>query len=396
MLRSSGHGLVLGRYRLDLDVYRVASHAWLHGVQLYGSLPATSDGTTGLPFSYPPISAVAFTPLAVMPLAIAETLLTILSVALLAVVLRLFIRSLAKTQAKPHWEVKWLLPAALLLEPVRNTLNYGQINIILMTLVAIDCLRGPGRTRGALVGVAAAMKLTPAVFILFFLVKKDYRAACMAAISFAGCTCLGFLLAWHDSARYWTSIIFQPSRDGAVGYAANQSLQGVLARAGVTTNASAGMALWLGLSALTVIVAYAGMRRARDAGLDVWVLSINAFAGLLISPISWSHHWVWAEPAMLVLALIGWHFRDKAGIAVAAAGILILAVAPHWIINGMDGNGLTWTAWQQVIGDSYAILAAVILVFSATLFTWRQPVPEIRDEPLLDLGKRVSDSHRGL
>jgi alpha-1,2-mannosyltransferase len=347
-----------------------------------------------LPFSYPPISAVAFTPFAVLPLAIAETLITIISVALLAVVLRVFMRSLAKTQAKSHWEVKWLLPAALLLEPVRNTLNFGQINIILMTLVAVDCLRGPGRTRGALVGVAAAVKLTPAVFILFFLVKKDYRAACVAAVSFAACTGLGFLLAWHDSVRYWTSIIFQPGRDGAVGYAANQSLQGVLARAGVTTNGHAGMALWLGLSVLTVIVAYAGMRRARDAALDVWVLSINAFAGLLISPISWSHHWVWAEPAMLVLALIGWHFRDKAGIAVAVAGTVILAVAPHWLMDGMDHNGLTWTAWQQVIGDSYAILAAVILVCSVTLFKWRPPMSDVRDEPLLDLRKRVSDAHR--
>jgi alpha-1,2-mannosyltransferase len=398
MLRSSGHGLELGRYRLDLDVYRVASQTWLHGTALYGPLPATSDGTAGLPFSYPPISAVALSPLSVIPLAVAETLMVIIGVVLLAVVLRVFLRSLEQTQVKPRWQVKWLLPAALLLEPVRNTLNYGQVNIILMTLVTVDCLfRGPGKTRGVLVGLAAALKLTPAIFVLYFLVKKDYRAACMAAVSFAVFSGVGFLLAWRDSVSYWTSIIFQPSRDGAVGYAANQSLQGVLARAGVTMDASGGKALWLGLSLLTIIVAYAGMRRARDAGLDAWVLSLNAFAGLLVSPISWSHHWVWAVPAMLALGLISWRFRDKAGIAVAVAGTVILAVAPHWLMNGTQTDAPpNWSAWQQVIGDSYAILAAVILLFSVTLFKWRQSVPDVREEPLIDLAKRVSDPQLGI
>jgi alpha-1,2-mannosyltransferase len=391
MLRSSAHGLRLGRYRLDLDVYRVASQVWLHGAALYGRLPATSDGTRGLPFSYPPISAVLLAPLSVIPLAVAETVMTIIGVALLAVVLRLFLRSLAKARVESRLEVKWLLPAALLLEPVRNSLNYGQVNIILMTLVAVDCLyRRPSRTRGVLVGIAAAMKLTPAAFILFFLVKKDYRAACVAGLSFAACTGIGFLLAWHDSVQYWTSTMFQPSRDGSVAYAANQSIQGVLARAGINMSSHAGLALWLSLSIVTVIVAYAGMRRARAADLDAWVLSLNALAALLISPISWSHHWVWAEPMILALVLISWRFRDKAGIAIATVGTIILAAAPQWLINGIDSNGRTWTPWEQIAGDSYVILAAVILLSSVTIFKWRQAAANVSEQPFPDLGQRAS------
>jgi alpha-1,2-mannosyltransferase len=99
----------------------------------------------------------------------------------------------------------WALPAALLLEPIRSTLTYGQINALLMALVAFDCLtRAPRWPRGILVGIAAAVKLTPAVFLLFFLLRRDLRSAARAGLSFAACTGAGFALAPHDSLRYWT------------------------------------------------------------------------------------------------------------------------------------------------------------------------------------------------
>ena len=101
--------------------------------------------------------------------------------ALAAVVLRMFLRRLAGPASASLWAVGWLLPPALLLEPVRSTLAYGQVNIVLMALVALDCLAvAPRWPRGALTGVAAAMKLTPAAFVLFFLLRRDYRAAAVA------------------------------------------------------------------------------------------------------------------------------------------------------------------------------------------------------------------------
>ena len=128
-----------------------------------------------------PRAAVALSPLSLMPMAVAGTLLTLVSVVLTAVVLRLFLRYGAG--AGSWWLVGWLLPVALLLEPVRNTLNYGQVNILLMALVAADCLLPVTRwPRGALVGLAAAVKLTPAAFVLFFLCRGDRRAAGTSAI----------------------------------------------------------------------------------------------------------------------------------------------------------------------------------------------------------------------
>src|SRR5690348_10252261 len=153
VLSYSSHGIGLGPYRIDLDVYRIGSRAWLRGWDLYGLLPRTSSGAP-LPFSYPPFAAMVLSPLTLLPMKAASVLLTLASIALTALVLGIFLRSAGVTGRRA---VAWLLPAALLLEPVRNTLNYGQVNLALMALVAADCLvRSPRWPRGALTGIAAA------------------------------------------------------------------------------------------------------------------------------------------------------------------------------------------------------------------------------------------------
>jgi alpha-1,2-mannosyltransferase len=291
------HGVTLGRYRIDLDVYRIGCTVWWHGGNLYGHLPPTLAGVR-LPFTYPPVAAVLLAPLALLPMAVAGTVLSVVTIALTAVVIRLFLRRL--TTSGGSWRaVAWLLPAALLLEPVRNTLGYGQINVVLMAMVSADCLARPGRLaggpgwpRGALVGLAAAVKLTPAAFVLFFLLRRDYRAARTAALSFAVATAAGFLLARADSVRYWTGVIAATGRFGNGAYPANQSIQAVLIRAGTGPGSPAGAALWLAVCAVVLVLAWHGMRHAVAAGQDAWALAVNAFAALLISPVSWSHHWV--------------------------------------------------------------------------------------------------------
>jgi alpha-1,2-mannosyltransferase len=416
LLSYSRHGVSFGPYRIDLNVYRIASAVWLRGGDLYGALPPTSIGAR-LPFSYPPIAAVLLAPLALVPVPVAVTLLTTVTITLTALVLRLFLRSViatpARSRARPAspdlpparsgvassgpsaswWTVWWLLPVALLLEPVRNTLNYGQVNVALMALVAADCLVvAPRWPRGALVGVAAAVKLTPAAFVLFFLLRRDWRAAGLAAVSFCACAGVGFLLAWHDSVEYWTSVMFQASRPGSPGYAANQSIQGVLARAGLDPYSVAGAMTWLVLSAVAIAAAGLGMRRAFAASADAWALSLNALAGLLISPISWSHHWVWGEMAVLTLAILSWRGRARDGrqeapvhrrrtgrpheagpmqgrlwLAIAAAGVVMFAVSPQWWFPSGGNRELHWTAWEQAVGSSYVIFAAAVLLAAACL-----------------------------
>jgi alpha-1,2-mannosyltransferase len=365
LLSYSRHGVGFGPYRIDLDVYRLGSRAWLDGADLYGALPPTSSGAR-LPFSYPPIAAVLLSPLAVVPMVVAATTLTLATIALMALALRTFLRSVVGPGAGSWWTIGWLLPAALFLEPVRNTLNYGQVDVALMALVAADCLTAAPRwRRGALVGVAAAVKLTPAAFVLFFLLRRDWPAVRAAAASFAFSTGAGFLFAWRDSARYWTSVVFQAGRPGSPAYAANQSIQGVLARAGLDPHSPAGMAAWLALSAVAVVAACRGMRPALDRGADAWALSLNALAALLVSPISWSHHWVWGEPAMLTLALLSARRGRPRGLALAVVGVAAFAAAPQWWFPSGGNRELGWAGWQQAVGSSYVILAAVVLLLSA-------------------------------
>ncbi len=374
LLSFSGHGAGFGPYRIDLDVYRIGGRVWLRGGDLYGSLPPTAAGVR-LPFSYPPFAAILLSPLALVPWAVAGTVLTLATIALTALVLRVFLRVGGGPAGRPPgstaswWTVGWLLPAALFLEPVRSTLGYGQVNVGLLALVSVDCLAARARwPRGALVGVAAAVKLTPAAFVLFFLLRRDYRAAAVAAAAFAVCTGAGFLLAPGDSARYWTSVIFQAGRPGSPAYPANQSIAGVLARAGLYPG-PAGIAAWLALSAVVLGLACRGMRRALAGSAAAWALSLNAFAALLISPISWSHHWVWGETAVLTLAL-HWHQHGRrpgrrGALVAAGCGLAVFAAAPQWWFPSGSNRELRWAAWQQVAGSSYVILAVALLLLSA-------------------------------
>ena len=372
LLSYSRQGVRLGPYEIDLDVYRIGGHAWLSGADLYGRLPATQDGTR-LGFTYPPIAAVLLSPFSLMPMAVAGAVLALCSVALVAVVLRVFLSSLAWSAARAggrgglEWALAWLLPPALFLEPVRNTLVYGQVNIVLMALVTLDCLVDTPRwPRGVLVGLAAAVKLTPAAFVLFFLLRRDRRAVAAAAASFAITTGAGFLLAWHDSLRYWSGTVFQAGRIGRPSYAADQSIQGVLARAGLDPRTPAGTAVWLALSLAVLVAAILGMRHALAASEKSWALSLNAFAALLISPVSWSHHWVWAVPAVLTLAVLGLRHSARLSLALAGSGLLIFGASPQWWFPTKAGRELRWAPWQQAAGSSYVIFAALVLLLSAS------------------------------
>lgn len=359
-----GHGMAFGPYRVDLDVYRIGSRAWLSGVHLYGRLPPTMSGAR-LPFTYPPVAAILLSPLSMVPMAVASAVLTAASAGLLALVLRASLRSLDQTgEQLGGWAVWWLLPPALLLEPVRNTLTYGQVNILLMALVAVDCLAPSGRwPRGSLVGLAAAIKLTPAAFVLFFLLRRDWRAAGMAAVSFLAATGAGCALAWHDSVQYWTRTVFDASRVGGLPYAANQSVVGVLTRLGLSQPALD--AVWLVVAIAVVVAAWRGMRRCFAAAQDCLAMSLNGLAALLISPISWSHQWVWCVPALVALAAAGLRDRARGLLAATAAGIVIFATGPQWWFPHGDRRELDWAAWQQVIGSAYVGFAAIILVIAA-------------------------------
>ena len=361
LLSYSRHGLGLGAYHIDLDVYRIGGRAWLSGRDLYGQLPATQVGAR-LPFTYPPVAAFLLSPFALLPMNVAATVLTLGTLALLPVVLRVFLCRLGDPADPSVWLLAWLLPPALFLEPVRDTLGFGQVNVVLMALVSLDCLaETPRWPRGALTGLAAAVKLTPAAFVLFFLVRRDGRAACTTALSFAAVTALGFVVAERDSLRYWTHIVFQVGRAGGPQSASNQSILGVLARAGLDPHSPAVTAVWLALSAAVAVLAWRGMQLALAASQACLALCLNAFAALLTSPISWSHHWVWCVPALLTFTVLGARHRSRSLLAAACTGLVIFASAPQFWFSRGDSAGLA----RAIIGSPYVLLATIILVRGA-------------------------------
>jgi alpha-1,2-mannosyltransferase len=355
----------LGGHYLDLEVYRLGVHAWLTGGDLYGVLPVTSAGIV-LPFIYPPFAALLMVPLTVTSWGFAATALFVASLFSLAVALYLFTRRLWPSGGPSGALVATsaLVPLCLQLEPVSETFAFGQVNLILMALVALDCL--PARTRwprGVLVGLAAAIKLTPAAFLLYFLLRRDYRSAVTTLVTAAVATGIGVLVAPGPSLRYWGGGLAGAGGVSGSPFFTNQTFQAVLARAGMTgLELKAG---WLLASAVLLLLATQAIRLAPRA------LALVATAGvaLLVSPTSWSHHWVWVAPALLVAAVSAWRIRSWAWAFATAVLAVTFVAAPFHQLPHDDGRELTWSATQQVVGACYVIVtvAAYLLLW----FTWR-------------------------
>ena len=349
---------------IDLDVYRLGARAILDRGNLYNALPAAAPGIS-LPFTYPPVAAILLAPLAVLPLALDGLLSVALTAALLGVVVRVTLRSAGMTGAALNWSMLVALPCALILDPVRVTLVDGQIDVVLMALVVWDVLGGGvrigrRRIRGPLVGLAAAVKLTPAVFVLYFLARGRRRDAVAALVSFLLFTSLGFAIAPGDSTDYWHHDVLRTDRVGAAWYASNQSLRAVLTRSGLSGSALA--AAWVLACSAVLALAWTAMRRNTSAP---GALVTNAFAELLVSPISWTHHWVWIVPG---LALLGTASRRTGVTSVrklAVATFALFALGPEWLLPHGDNRELHWALWQQAIGGSYVWFALFALTAAA-------------------------------
>ena len=367
-------------YRIDADVYRMGGEAWLHGRPLYadGAVFPTQGGLN-LPFTYPPLAAIVFGPLALVSLPVAEAAITATTWVLLMVSIWIVLTRLEVAQGwRGGGEAPWLrrcwLAAGIVavsviwFEPIRANISFGQINVVLMTLVIADCV--PRRTpwpRGLLLGVAIALKLTPAVFLLFFLLRRDYRAVLTALVTFVTATLLGFLLAWQDSRQYWTTTVRDTDRIGSASLNTNQNAAGALARLGL--GESAHFVLWTAACLAVLALTVWAVRRVLAAGEPVLGLMCVALFGLVVSPVSWSHHWVWALPTILVTAVLAYRRRSAPLAAVTAAGaVLTMWWSPIALLPEHREADASW--WRQLLGMSYVWWAlAVVMVAELTVTT---------------------------
>ncbi len=201
---------------------------------------------------------------------------------------------------------------ALATEPVQQTLGLGQVNLLLMLLVVADLLTGGalipgGRTRwwhGFGIGIAAGVKLTPLIFIPYLLLIRKYRQAATATAVFAATVALGYATLLRDSGTYWADGLFgRANRIVFLGTRGNQSLRGVLSR--LAGSVSSGTVPWLAAAVLVGIAGLAAAALLYRARQPVPAMLACALTGLLVSPLSWDHHWVWVAPGIALLAHLG-------------------------------------------------------------------------------------------
>ncbi|MFE2742916.1 glycosyltransferase 87 family protein [Streptomyces scopuliridis] len=359
---------------IDLMVYRAEGRTVLDGRDLY-AMRATS---VQLPATYPPFAALLFTPLTLPGVPRLRTLATAGNLLLLVVFARLSLRLTlpADRLPRPWVTALWVAAAAVWCEPVWTTLRYGQINLLLAVAVVWDLTRRDGhRWAGAGTGFAAAIKLTPALFAVLFLIVGLVRAreqgwnpwlrrAATAAVVFCAATLAAAAVLPRDSLHFWSMTLFETHRVGSAENAANQSLRGVLARLLHTGEPTL---WWTATAAAVAVLGLATAVAAALRGERAAAMAVCAATALLISPVSWSHHWVWCVP----IALFLWA-RAGARWALAAA-LVFCSYALWWVPHGTGRPELAQGAAEMALSALYPLTAVALIgyVAVAVVRPWR-------------------------
>lgn len=380
---------------VDLHVYRAGAAAIVHGEWLYGIR------FWGLPFTYPPFAAVALTPLAVVPWWIAVALMLIANVAATPVMFYLALRLRPVAGWLSRGDAARLALAvavvAIWLEPAYTTVAFGQVNILLTVMVLIDLtLPDDSAFKGVATGIAAGIKLIPLIFVLYLAATRRVRAAVVALGTFAATIAVGYALVPHASEYYYADLTFLHSSH--VARLSNDWNQSLLGAVGRTIGSEPG-SRWL---ILVLVVGLAGLALAAEAGRrgdDATGYGLCAVTGLLVSPISWTHHWVMAVPALLLAGLAVWRRRHEApGQARFWLVVIALIAAIGW--TGITRHQPKLTVIEQlhlpvfwlVVSEIYVLAGLGALVIAAAAFVRQRlrrssTVAVMADQPLAAAGQ---------
>ncbi|HWG13697.1 MAG TPA: glycosyltransferase 87 family protein [Streptosporangiaceae bacterium] len=318
-------GLIVRQVRPD---FNPAVYAPLYQWGGYGGL--------GLKFTYTPFAAIVFALVSFIPWGVLPKLSMAVNVAALVAALWFTFRGLGYSGRARAAATLLASAAVFWTEPVVRTLYLGQVNLVLMALIVWD-LTQPDTARsrwwkGFGVGIAAGIKLVPLVFIPYLLLARKFRQAAVATAGFAFTVAVGFIIQRHDSVKWWFGgLFFQGGRTGFTGWEGNQSLRGLITRLAGSINGATDY--WL---AAAVIVGVIGIVSAamldRRGHLMAGVLAA-ALTGLLLSPISWDHHWVWIAPGAAVAghyAVRAWRRSRWRAAAWGALSVGIVALYGAW------------------------------------------------------------------
>jgi len=331
----------------DFNVYRWGSEVVTHGTQLYLGKVAAQW------FTYPPFAAMVLIPLAAIPDVLARVGWELASLLALAWAAAL---TLKLAGYRPNWQVIGAVTVvSITLEPMYHTFYLGQVNLVLLALILADVWRtSRGRPAGIGIGIAAAVKLTPLIFIPLLFLARRTRDGIIATATFAGCGVIGYLVAPGDSRLYWAEVSDETLRVGAA-YISNQSPYAIAIR---IAGGEQFVGLWYG--AIPVVLGIAGLVIASLlARTDDWLgaATVTGVTGLLVSPVSWTHHWVWILPALVVLLRGG--RRSKIAAAVA---YVLFAVAPMWFTPHHGGPGEFGFHWLLTAAANSFLIAGLVFL----------------------------------
>ncbi|WP_143200369.1 glycosyltransferase 87 family protein [Kitasatospora sp. CB01950] len=362
----------VGTSMVDMIVYRAEGAAVAHGQDLYAIRVTEWD----LPATYPPFAAMLFVPTTWVGVPFLRVAVTVGNLLLLTTLAHLSFKLV-------DWPRRELRPIGVLLitglgvwlEPVFTTLRYGQINLALACLILWDLTRPDhARSKGLAIGLAAGIKLTPGLFAVYLLITGRVRAALTAGAAFLGTFLIGALVLPDATRGFWTEYLFDSTRVGKTVIVDNQSISGMVARLLHTENPG------LPATALAALVAVGGLAVAawahRSAGwsprADAWSVCAALVTAVLISPISWTHHWVWCVPMLVLLAAEAAHersrpaavrrFRWRLVFGLTLLGFLSFAM---WIVPHKGDLDLWLPLPSQLPASVYPLLGLCFLAVAA-------------------------------
>lgn len=385
----------------DLKVYYGAMNYWVkRGGDIYDYLtPGTPYG-----FTYPPFAAALMMPMSLISWHTAIFVSVTMNVLAMFAVLTWLLTPIIRRQGWSFWFSMGIAGAlAAAFEPVRETVNFGQVNILLLFLVVGDILllvRNGHRLGGIGVGLATAIKLTPGIFIVYLLVTRRWRAAAVSAATATAATWGAATFAPDASRVFWTDAMWNTDRVGSPTFISNQALTGLVQR---IFNPDPMKPLWMLLVLITLVVWYWRARRAVKARDEVAGLALTGLVGCMVSPITWIHHLVWVLPSIVVLfdyatdRSIDPRRRRNLAIAFGFSYALLCSRTPWAFWAHFDGLGL--------IGSNAYILLMIGLLFGLPI---REPAdtgagvtpssdpgrstgPAVEDVPdLVEIDRRVA------
>ncbi|WP_031005113.1 glycosyltransferase 87 family protein [Streptomyces sp. NRRL F-5727] len=372
---------------LDVMVYRAEAETLRAGGDLY-AMRATS---ANLAMTYPPFAAVLFLPLTLVGVPLMRTLSTAGNLLLVVALVRLSLQLVRPALAAPGrradlWRTTlWVAAAVVWCEPVWTTLRYGQINLLVAVAVLWDVTRREGsRWAGLGIGLATAVKLTPGLFVVLLLAaglllwRRDrgmnqwLRTALTATGVFLATTLTMVVALPADSRTFWTRTLFETGRVGHAEETANQSLSGVLAR---LMHTDAPGLWWLAAAVLLGGAAMALAIRAAVRGDRAVAVVVTAVTALMVSPISWSHHWVWCVPLLILL----YDRATRAWLTTGAVALAFASFALWWVPHDPGRPELDQNAGQMLLSAVYPLTAAAVFAGYA-LAVWRTRRPTAPEE----------------